>query len=295
MHAFEFLEPETLEQASAMLAEHGDSGRVIAGGTALLLLMRQRLVRPQVLISMARLQPLKYIDVKADGSVRIGALTTHAEIETHAGLRARHPMIADMAKCVADRQIRNVGTIGGNLCHGDPASDPPACLLALDARVRAVHGGKERIIPLEAFFTDYYENVLTAGEIVTEIEVPPGPANAIGRYRRFTVTPAERRPLVGLGVTGVFGRDGICEDVRIAVGAVTPVPRRLREAEQVLRGERVTGALLEEAAERGIAALPVHDDFRVSGEYRKRVTKILLRETLDEMLQRALQGGKGRS
>jgi aerobic carbon-monoxide dehydrogenase medium subunit len=296
MHAFEFLEPESLEQASALVAEHGESGRLVAGGTALLLMMRQRLIRPQTLISLGRVGRLKYIDVKGDGSVRIGALTTHAEIETHAGLREKHRVIADMARYVADRQIRNVGTIGGNLCHGDPASDPPACLLALGARVRAVRGSQERVIPLDAFFTDYYENALAAGEIVTEIEIPPMAANVVTRYRRFTVTPAERRPLVGLGVAAALGRDGTCEDVRIAVGAVTAVPLRLADAERTLRGQRVTAGLIAEAAERGVAGLRVQSDFRASADYRKHVTRVLVRQTLGEVLQPASNAhGKGRS
>jgi carbon-monoxide dehydrogenase medium subunit len=292
MHKFEFLEPETIEQASAMLAEHGESARLVAGGTALVLLMRQRLIRPPTLISLGRLGRLRYIDVKGDGSVRIGALTTHADIEHHPALRERHPTISGMARCVADRQIRNMATIGGNLCHADPASDPPACLLSLDARVRAVRDGRERVIPLDAFFIDYYENSLEPGEMLTEVEIPPLAPTAVTRYRRFTVTPAERRPLVSLGAAGVFGRDGTCEDIRLAVGAVTAIPQRLVEAERVLRGRRATPALIAEAAERGVAGLATQSDFRASADYRRRVTGTLVRDTLADMVQDAGRGGK---
>src|SRR5262249_6925435 len=173
-----------------------------------------------------------------------------------------------MAGGVGNPQIRNMGTLGGNLCYGDPGTDPPTCLMALGARVVAVGPKDERIIELDQFFTDYYETALQSHEVVTEIQVPPLPADATGVYTRFLRTPAEHRPLIGFAV--VARRDGaVCSGIRITIGASTPTPGHARRAEEFLEGKCVTRDVLEEAA--GIAAADISpvSDFRGSAEYRR--------------------------
>lgn len=280
MRDFAFLEPRTVAEATAMLAEHGDTARPLAGGTALVLLMRHRLACPSHVVYLGGVPGLDRIAVDDDG-LRIGALVTHAALEAHPGVRARYPVLAETVRVVANPQIRNVATIAGNLCHGDPASDPPACLLALGARVRAVRGAEERVIALDDFFTDYYENALRPGEIVTEVLVPPLPPGAVAAYARFATSAAESRPLVAVGVRLALGRGGACVEARIALGAVGPVPRRASVAETFLRGRQLSPDALAEAAALAVADLDLLSDFRGSADYRRTVARVTVRRTLE--------------
>jgi carbon-monoxide dehydrogenase medium subunit len=284
MRDFTFLEARTVAEASALLVEHGDAARPLAGGTALVLLMRHRLVSPTHIVYLGGIPGLDRIVAGEDG-LHIGALATHAAIEAHPDVRARYPVLAEMARVVANPQIRNVATIGGNLCHGDPASDPPACLLALGARVRAVRDGKEREIPLEEFFTDLYENALGPGEIAREIVVPPLPAGARTAYMRFVTSAAESRPLVVVGVRLTIGADGACNEARVVLGAVCPVPRRLLTAEERLRGQRLTPDVLAEVAALAVADLEPVSDFRGTAEYRREIARVMVRRVLERAVR----------
>ena len=263
-----------------MLADKGEGARLFAGGTALVLLMRQRLVAPSHVVSLGAVRGLDGIRHDGRDGLTIGALTPIADIAEHPAVVAHYPMLAHMARRVANPQIRNVATIGGNLCHADPASDPPACLLALGARVRAVRGRDERTIELDAFFTGYYEHTLAPEEVLTEILVPPVPADGAAAYTRFLRTPAEHRPLVGVGVLARPGSGGaVCEDIRIAVGASTPVPMRLRRAEGFVKGKRVTADVLDEAGRIGAAEIAPLGDVRGSAEYRRQMVRVMVKRT----------------
>lgn len=285
MREFAFLEPRTVAEATGMLADHGEGARLLAGGTALVLLMRNRLASPSHVVYLGGVPGLDRIVLDDDG-LRIGALATHAAIAAHPGIRARYPVLADTARVVANPQIRNVATIGGNLCHGDPASDPPACLLALGARVRAAQGARTRDIALDEFFTDYYENALAPGEIVTEVFVPPLPAGARAAYTRFVTSAAESRPLVAVGVRVTLAGNA-CTEARIAIGAVAAVPRRAPDAETFLRGKTPGPDVVAEAAALAVADLEPVSDFRGSAEYRRDVARIMIRRTLERALGRA--------
>jgi carbon-monoxide dehydrogenase medium subunit len=180
-----------------------------------------------------------------------------------------------------------MATIGGNLCYGDPASDPPACFLALNGEVKAVRGTQERVIPLDDFFTDYYENTLAPDEILTEVRIPPLPKNSVGVYTRFTTTAAEHRPLVGVGLLLTLkGRDA-CGDIRLALGAVTPIPVRLRKVEAFLRGKHLGAEALVQAGEIAATEIQPVSDFRGSAEYRKEVVKVMVRRTIQRALAQA--------
>jgi carbon-monoxide dehydrogenase medium subunit len=281
---FQFLEPRTVADASRMLADHGETAHLLAGGTALLLLMRQRIVNPSHLIWLEGVPGLDEIEVDDRNGLRIGALARHSAVERHAGIRAKYPIVIQMARHVANPQIRNRGTIGGNLCYGDPASDPPACFLALNGEVKAVRGSQERIIKLDEFFTDYYENALAPDEVLTEIRIPPVPTNAVAVYTRFTMTAAESRPLVSLSaILTLDGRDR-CREARLALGAVTPVPMRLVGVEKFLSGNELTPDTLAQASELSVGEIEPQSDFRCSAEYRKEVVKAMVRRTLERAL-----------
>lgn len=284
MRDFEFLEPRTVSDASRMLSEHGDTARLLAGGTALLLLMRQRMVSPSRLVYLDGVPGLNYIEVDDRNGVRIGALTRHSVIESHPGIRTKYPAIAEMARRLANPQIRNMGTIGGNLCYGDPASDPPACFLALNGEIKAIRGMQERVIRLDDFFTDYYENALAPDEILTEVQIPPLPKNSVGVYTRFTTTPVEPRPLVCVGLLLTLDGRDTCKDIRIVLGAATPIPMRLRQVEAFLRGKRLGADALAQAGEIATTEIQPASDFRGSAEYRKEVVKVMVRRTIERAL-----------
>lgn len=278
MRNFEFLEPRSASEASAMMAQHGEEARLYAGGTALLLGMRQRLLTPSHIVYLGGVPGLNGIQFEERSGLRIGTLARHAEVADAPVVKARYPVLAGMAREVANPQIRNMGTLGGNLCYADPATDPPTCLMALGARVVAAGRKGERTIALEEFFTDYYQTALAPDEVVTEIQVPPMAADASGAYTRFLKTAAEHRPLVGVGVV-VRHDKGVCREARIAIGASVPIPVRASRAEGFLVGKKVTREVLEEAAGMAAADIEPVSDFRGSGEYRREMVRTVVRRT----------------
>ncbi|MBP0637202.1 xanthine dehydrogenase family protein subunit M [Cupriavidus sp. AcVe19-6a] len=279
MRDFEFLEPASLAEASRMLADLGDSCRVFAGGTALMLGMRQRMLTPSHLVSLGRLDALRGIGFDARDGLRIGALTLHAEVARSPLVQAHYPMLASMAARVANPQVRNQGTIGGNLCYADPATDPPGCLMALGAQVVVSGSGGERVIPIEDFLVDYYVTALAPDEVVTQIRLPAPGAGADGRYARFLRTAAEHRPLASVALA-VRREGAFCVEARLAVGASTPVPARLRRAEALLAGKTVTSELAAEAA--AIVAMDINavSDMRGSDAYRREMVRVVARRTI---------------
>jgi carbon-monoxide dehydrogenase medium subunit len=280
---FEFLEPTSPVEASRMLVDSGENSRLFAGGTALLLAMRQRMLSPSHLVYIGGVPDLDRIDYDERNGLRIGALVRHGELADAPVVIARYPILAAMAVHVANPQIRNMGTLGGNLCYADPATDPPTCLLALEARVKAVGTRGERVIAIDEFFTDYYETALQPDEVVTEIQVPPLSSDAVGAYTRFLRTPAEHRPLVGLAAVARRDR-GVCAEARIAIGASTPVPTRARRAEEFLAGKRITPDIVDEAARIAAADIFLVSDSRGAAEYRRDMVRVVTRRTLASVL-----------
>lgn len=261
-----------------MLADAGEESRLFAGGTALMLAMRQRVITPTHLIYIGGVEGMNGIVFDERQGLSIGALTRHADVAESAVVQQRYPVLAGMAAKVANPQVRNQGTLGGNLCYGDPATDPPCCLMALGASVHAVGEGGERAIALDDFYVDYYQTALEPSEVVTEIRVPPPHPQTRGAYTRFLRTPAEHRPLVSVAVVARF--DGsVCVDPRIVVGASVPVPARARRAELFLEGKTVTREVLEGVAEIAAADAQPVSDFRGSAEYRQAIIRTVVRRT----------------
>jgi carbon-monoxide dehydrogenase medium subunit len=279
---FDFLEPASVAEASRMVADLGEDGRVIAGGTALLLAMRQRMLTPSHLVSVGHLQALRGITVDGSGWLRIGALCTHAEVAASPLTQARWPMLASMAARVANPQVRHQGTIGGNLCYADPATDPPGCLLALDAHVVLSSARGERVLPMADFLVDYYTTALEADELLTEIRVPPLAADAQGLYTRHLRTAAEHRPLASVAL--LVRRQGVaCLEARIAIGASTPIPTRVARAEAFLAGKTVTPTVAAEAADIVAADITPVDDARGNADYRRHIVAVVARRSLMQL------------
>lgn len=278
MRDFEFLEPDSVAEASRMLVSEGEDTRLYAGGTALLLAMRQRMLTPSSVVSLGGISGLNRIEYDAHRGLRIGALARHADVADHPAIQAHYPMLAAMAGRIANPQIRNTATIGGNLCYADPSTDPPTCLLALDAEVVVWGTDGERTIALRDFFLDYYLTALGPADVVTEIRVPPAPDDHVGLYTRYLRTPAEHRPLLGVGVAARRSGNAY-HGVAISIGASVPMPVRARAAEQFLEGKAMTAALLDEAGAIAAAEITPVSDFRGSAEYRREVVRVVVCRT----------------
>ena len=291
MRSFEYFEPTSIEEAGRLLADLQDEEvRLIAGGTALVLTMRQRMVQPSHLVSLAKIQRLHGIDFDGQKGLRIGAMTRHADLAASPLVQQYFPMLASMAARVANPQVRNQGTLGGNLCYGDPSTDPPTCLLALEAQVVLAGPRGERSLPLEAFIVDYFETALEPDEILIEIRVPTLPSGTSGVYNRFLRTAAEHRPLVSVAL--VAKRDGAhCHDARLAVGASVPIPLRVQRAEALLRGRVVDAAVALEAADRVAADIETLSDSRGSAEFRRDMVRAVVRRTICELFELSIDEG----
>ncbi|WP_431276128.1 FAD binding domain-containing protein [Variovorax ureilyticus] len=290
MRDFDYLEPTTVDEASRMLGDLGDECRAIAGGTALMLGMRQRMLTPTHLVSLARIEALRGIDFDPRKGLRIGALSRHADVANSTIVQKHYPVLASMASRVANPQVRNQGTIGGNLCYADPSTDPPGCLMALDAQVVLGSARGERVLPVEEFLVDYYVTALEPDEMVVEIRVPPLAAGTDGVYARFLRTAAEHRPLASVAL--VAQRDGkLCRQAKLSVGASTPIPTRLRRAEAFLEDRMVTPEVMAEVADIVAADIEPVSDARGSADFRREMVRVVARRTVAELFDLDMNEG----
>ncbi|MEE8304068.1 MAG: xanthine dehydrogenase family protein subunit M [Candidatus Tectomicrobia bacterium] len=287
MNEFLFLTPETLEEALALLQQHGDDAKVMAGGTALVIMMKQRLVMPDVLISLHRMRGLDAVE-QTDGVLRLGGLLTHRSAERAPALRTQVPVLADTFAHVATVRIRNMATLAGALAHADPNQDPPITLLALDAQVRMASASGEREMALDGFFTDYYETVLEPEELITEVRVPLPPSHTASAYLKFLPRSADDYATVGVAATvRIDPSTGACEDCRIAMGCVGVTPLRAHQAENLVRGQQQSDELLREAGEAAQQATDPLSDTRGSAAYKRSMAGVFVRRALDQAWQQA--------
>jgi len=281
MRDFDYLEPQSIIEASHMLAAHQDNCRMMAGGTALMLALRQRMVAPSHIVSLRKIRDLRGITYDERDGLRVGALTLHAELSRSPLARAHFPMLADMASRLANPQVRNQGTIGGNLCYADPATDPPSCLMALDAEVILGSARGERSVKVEDFVIDYYVTALEPDELVLEIRIPPFAFDA-GYHARFLRTAAEHRPLVNLAVC-LKKRGDVCEDIRMVTGAATRTPVRLRKAQDFLKHRTMTKSAAADAAELAAGEVEPISDIRGDAGFRREMLRVVCRRTLETL------------
>ena len=282
MPSFAYQTPETLEEALSLLAAQGEEAKLIAGGTALVIMMEQRLLQPAYLIGLRRLRGLSDIRFDAAG-LHIGALATHRQVELSAVVRERAPLLAETLRQVATVRIRNMATVGGALAHADPNQDPPPALLALAASVRIASTKGERTVALAEFFRDYYETVLAPDEMITEVLVPPLAPNTKTTYLKFLPRTADDYATVSVAVA-LRMEDGRCAEARIALGSCGSTPVLARRAAQLLQGGRPTPALLREAAEAVTAEVDPIADFRGSAEYKREMAAVITRRALERAL-----------
>ena len=283
---FEFHSPASLDDALEMLDRYGGDARLMAGGTALVLQMKQRFAQPAHVIGLRPLAQTGGLGAveETDGVLRIGSLCTLRRLEDHPLLRARIPLLAETVSRVATRRIRSMATIGGALVNGDPNQDPPPSLIALGASVELTSSSGSRICPVEDLFIDYYETDVRPGEALTAVNVPAPAEDTSGAYLKFLPRTAEDYATVSVAAVVSRRPDNTCRDVRIALGAVGTTPVRARAAEGMLRGQELTEAAIRAAAATVPDTVDPLDDFRGSADYKREMAGVLTRRAVMQAL-----------
>ena len=283
--AFEYHAPTSVAEAADLLAKHGDSAKLLAGGHSLVPLMKTRLARPDVLIDLGKIDAMSYVR-ESDGGLAIGAMTTYYQLESSDLVQSRAPALAEAAGVVADPQVRNMGTIGGSLAHADPAGDLPAVVLALGAQITTSSTGAHRTISADDFFVDLLTTALRPDEILSEITIPAAASGTGSAYAKFA-NKASHFAIVGVAASVTVGSDGSCAEVRIGVTGAGPKAVRATEAEAALRGIKPDDDAIRSAAERAGAGIDFNEDIHASGEYRAHLTKVYTERALKAAVSRA--------
>ena len=287
--AFAYERANTVDEAVALLSEHGEGAKLIAGGHSLLPIMKLRLAEPDMLIDIGRIAELRGVRAER-GEIAIGALSTHHAIATDPVVRQRIPLLADTASRVGDRQVRNRGTIGGALAHADAAADYPAAILALEATIVAKGPQGERHIPAGEFFVDFLTTALQPDEVLTEIRITAPPQGHGWSYQKLA-NQASGYALVGVGALVSLDGSGACSDVRVGVTGAAAVAWRASAVEDALRGQPFAADGVATAAARVMDGIEPLDDLHGSAEYRRRVTQGLTRRAILQAAERATRTG----
>lgn len=281
--SFDYVAPTSLQDALRALEAGGDDVRIIAGGQSLVPIMNFRLAAPERLIDLNRIPELTGIGHVSDGMIRIGAMTRHREVETSAFLRTHLPLLPYAMQHVAHTQIRNRGTIGGSLAHGDPAAEWPALCLALDAIMVIAGSSGDRHVRAADFSLGVLTTAIEQGEILKEVLFPVWPG-----HRRWGFTEISRRrgdfALVGVCCTADIGAGGVVEAARIALFGAADYPLLSEAAAEKIAGRRLDKALAAEAGVAAAAAIEPRSDLHASSDYRRQLIKVLVGRALEQIL-----------
>lgn len=281
---FRYFSPASLDEAIALLREHGDDAKILAGGQSLIPAMRFRLAAPKVLIDLSRVEGLNEIK-EVNGHLVIGAMTREAEVDESQLVKQKYPLLADTTRVIADPLVRNLATVGGNLAHADPANDHPATMLAYGAEVVAVGPGGRRVIAIDDFFVDLFVNSMAGDEILTEVRIPTPPANSGGCYMKI------ERKVGDYAVAAVAVQltlDGdTCTSARIGLTNVSPVPLRPAGAEAAMVGKTVTEETIRAAGEAASQECDPSGDLRGSVEYKRDLVRVITMRAIRKAVERA--------
>jgi carbon-monoxide dehydrogenase medium subunit len=288
MPNIELLQPTSTEEAVSLLSKHGDDCKIIAGGTAMVIMLRNHLIAPSVLLSLGRLRGLSTIRHEPGVGLRIGALTPIREAEVSPLIRSKNPTLAQTFAQVANVRVRNAATVGGNLSEADYASDPPCVLVAMQARVRVSSVRGDREFPVAELIRDFYETSLEPDEILTELIVPDPAPTTRSAYLKYVSRSSEDRPCVGMAAVLDIGPDSVCKELRVVVGAVASTPQEIEAAEALATGRQLTDKTIEQIAEVYASKIDPISDMRGSDWYRKQVIRVFVRRAI----QRALSSKK---
>lgn len=284
MTNMEILEPRSVDEAVASLSQHGDEAKVIAGGTALVLMLKNRLVSPGYLVSLGQVAGLDQIRYEPGVGLRLGALVTIRQAETSATVREHFPTLAETFGKVANVRVRHAATVGGNMSEADYASDPPCVLVALRAHAVAQGPNGSRQIPLTDFFKDFYETALQPDEVLTEVVVPEASKAALQTYIKYVTRSSEDRPCIGTCAWVDVGADGTCNELRVTLGAVAGTPQEFNEAEGWARGQQLGPDLIRQIAEHYAENIDPLSDMRGSAWYRKQMASVFVRRAIEGAL-----------
>jgi carbon-monoxide dehydrogenase medium subunit len=282
--SFQYESPGTIADAIALLQKHGDDAKILSGGHSLIPMMKLRFASPEYLIDINGIPGLSYIR-EEKGVMKIGALSRESEIE-HSDLLKKHfPIFADVTKLIADPQVRNRGTIGGNLAHGDAANDHPAVMLALHAAVIATGSGGNRSIPIDEFFFGFYSTALQPDEILTEIQIPIPPSGTGSAYHKLERKVGDYAT-AGVAVQLTVDGKGICTSIGIGLTNVNPIPLRAIRSEQALTGKPLTDENIALAAKFASEDCNPSADLRGSVEYKRAMVAVLVKRMVVKALER---------
>jgi carbon-monoxide dehydrogenase medium subunit len=282
---FDYHAPRTAEEAVQLLAANRANAKILAGGQSLIPAMRFRLAVPAVLIDINGVEGMNHLR-EDNGHLAIGAVTRESALEVSELVQTKYHLLAEVAKVIADPIVRNMATVGGNIAHADPANDHPAVMLAYNAQVVAVSPRGQRTIAIDDFFVDLFTSALAEDELLTEIRIPRPAAKSGGAYVKL------ERKVGDYAISAVaiqLTMDGdLCSSARIGLTNVSSVPMRARNAEAILQGNRVTESLLEEAGRAAAAECDPSPDLRGTVDYKRDITRILLKRAARKAIQRAV-------
>jgi CO/xanthine dehydrogenase FAD-binding subunit len=281
---FNYLAPKTIDEALSLLSQYKGRAMVIAGGTDVLPKLKRREARaPEYIIDLKGIRDLDYIEYDDNSGLNIGALATIHAVETSPIIHDRFGVLFHAAESMASPQVRNRGTIAGNICNAVPSADAAPALLTLEASLKLTSQSGERIVNIDDFFTGPNETCLTDEEILQEIQVSSLPPRSRGRYLKLTPRRSMDLAMVGVAVV-VVADDGICSDIRIALGAVAPTPIRARQAENIVKGQKLSEDLIKRAAWRAAEECRPISDHRASAEYRREMVKVLTKRAINQAI-----------
>jgi aerobic carbon-monoxide dehydrogenase medium subunit len=282
---FEYEAPRNTDEAVAVLAQHGDRAKVLAGGQSLVPLLNFRLAQPEVLVDVNRVAELAYVR-PANGGLAIGALTRQHVLERDAAIRARLPIVAEASRLIGHLPIRHRGTVGGSLAHADPASELPAVMVALEAELTLSRKGSRRTVAADQFFTGIFSTALEPEELLTDIRVPGVPPKTGSAFLEIARRAGDFA-LVGVAALVTLDDGGRVTRARLALCGAGPTPVRAREAERVLVGERPDGRGLDDAIEKMAAATDPPSDIHASAGFRTKLARHVGRQAIELAVRRA--------
>lgn len=287
MNPFEYLMPNSMDEAISLLVSHGERAKFIAGGTDVIIKIKERKIMPQYLVSLRRIQGLDHITYK-EGELRIGALVTHRMLELSPIIKKEFPILIDAVTHIGSVQIRNVATIGGNIVNAVPSADGAIPLITLGAQVRLRGPKGERSMALEDLFIGPGQTLLEPGEILVEFIIPRLPPHTGAAYVKHTRRAAMELPLLGVAVLLSLSDDlKKCLDARIGLGVLAPTPMRARIAESVLKGQQISEELLDKAAKTAAEECKARDSIRGEAWYRREMVEVLVPRMARLAMERA--------
>jgi aerobic carbon-monoxide dehydrogenase medium subunit len=283
--SFQYESPGTIREAIELLQKYGDEAKILSGGHSLIPMMKLRFASPEWIIDINKIPGLSYIREEG-GMLKIGALTRESEIEHSDHLKKHFPIFADVTKLIADPQVRNMGTIGGNLAHGDAANDHPAVMLALNATIIAQGPDGERAIPIDEFFFGFYQTALQPDEILTEIQIPVSQHGTGSAYHKLERKVGDYAT-AGVAVHLTVDKNNVCTSIGIGLTNVNPTPLRASRSEEALFGKELTESAIAQAAQLASEDCSPSSDLRGSEEYKRAMVAVLVKRMIHKAAERA--------